>query len=87
MIESLQVNRNEINLITVQRLEGKEKLIQNLQSHISRLQRQLKYEVIEKSITRFKYTLYSKICNFKIKHEWTLLGMLGKYQNRQKEPK
>lgn len=38
----------EINHIAVQRLEGKEKLIQNLQSHISRLQIQLKYEVIEK---------------------------------------
>ncbi|XP_021942354.1 uncharacterized protein LOC110841264 isoform X2 [Zootermopsis nevadensis] len=44
MIQSLQDNMNEINHIAVQRLEGKEKLIQNLQSHISRLQIQLKYE-------------------------------------------
>jgi hypothetical protein len=51
MIESLQDSVNEINLITVQMQEGKEKLIQNLQSHIIRLQRQLKFEVTEKFVT------------------------------------
>jgi hypothetical protein len=49
MIGSLQDNMNEVNLVTVQRLEGKEKLVEKLQSQVYN-QRWLKYEVIEKSV-------------------------------------
>jgi CII-binding regulator of phage lambda lysogenization HflD len=47
-VQTLQDNLNEMNLnllTIVQRLEDKEKLIQNLQSQISKLQGQLESEV------------------------------------------
>jgi CII-binding regulator of phage lambda lysogenization HflD len=65
---TLQDNMNEMNLnllTIVQRLEDKEKLIQNLQSQISKLQGQLESEVMKKSIT-FIYFVYHKIYYFKI---------------------
>jgi CII-binding regulator of phage lambda lysogenization HflD len=48
-VQTLQDSMNEMNLnllTIVQRLEDKEKLIQNLQSQISKLQGQLETEVI-----------------------------------------
>jgi CII-binding regulator of phage lambda lysogenization HflD len=52
-VQTLQDNMNEMNLnllTIVQRLEDKEKLIQNLQSQINKLQGQLESEVMKKSV-------------------------------------
>lgn len=50
-IQNLQDNMNKMNLnllTTVKRLEDKEKLMQNLQSEVGKLRRQLESEVIER---------------------------------------
>lgn len=60
-VQALQDNMNEMNLnllTVVQRLEDKEKLIQNLQSQISKLQGQLESEVMKKSVIIILYISY-----------------------------
>lgn len=60
-VEALQDNMSEmnLNLITVvQRLEDKDKLIQNLQSQISKLQGQLESEVMKKLVIIILYISY-----------------------------
>jgi CII-binding regulator of phage lambda lysogenization HflD len=61
-VQTLQDNMNEMNLnllTIVQRLENKEKLIQNLQSQIRKLQGQLESEVVEKSVTLILCIFYA----------------------------
>ena len=64
-IDCLQGNMNEMNLnfiTTVKMLKGNEKLIQNLQSQNSELQRQLESEVIQKPVTFLLDVPYTVNC-------------------------